>query len=166
MHDIAIIMTDRKIKFKPKKVALAKLEHIYNVPNGKHWLIKEVESKILKEFLKYLLLVGQTCDFAGWGTTEPDMDPSVQIDMLSELRSQPIMGRRKCRLMWFFQVRGIPSPSSISYYLEDDETLRTSLESYSSVLKKFEFCLDLGGEKGCKKGFGDVRNLIFFNSNF
>ena len=82
--------------------------------------------------------------------------------MLSEFRSQPIMGRRKCRLMWFFQVRGIPSPSSISYYLKDDETLRTSLESYSSVLKKFEFCLDLGGEKGCKKGFGDVRNLIFF----
>ena len=123
---------------------------------------KEKKSKILIEFLKYLLLVGQTCDFAGWGTTEPDMDPLVQIDMLSEFRSQPIMGRRKCRLMWFFQVRGIPSPSSISYYLKDDETLRTSLESYSSVLKKFEFCLDLGGEKGCKKGFGDVRNLIFF----
>ena len=107
------------------------------------------------------MLVGQTCDFAGWGTTEPDMDPLVPVDMLSELRSQPIMGRRKCRLMWFFQVRG--RPSSISDYLNDDELLRPSLKAYSSILKKFEFCLDLGGEKGCKKGFGDVRNLIFFD---
>ena len=105
-----------------------------------------------------MLLVGQTCDFAGWGTTEPDMEPSVSVDMLRELKSQPIMSNRKCRLMWFFQVRGKPSP--ISYYLKKDERLRTSLKSYHSVAKKFEFCLDLGLVKGCSKGFGDVRNLF------
>ena len=48
MHDIAIIMTDRKIKLKPKKVALAKLEHIYNVPNGKVLIEKRKRIKNLK----------------------------------------------------------------------------------------------------------------------
>ena len=48
MHDIAIIMTDRKIKFKPKKVALAKLEYIYNVPNGKALVEQRKRIKNLK----------------------------------------------------------------------------------------------------------------------
>ena len=49
MHDIAIIKTDKKIKFKPKKVALAKLENLHNVPTGKSNLnIKTFQLHLLK----------------------------------------------------------------------------------------------------------------------
>ena len=80
--------------------------------------------------------------------------------MLSELKNQPIMSFKKCCIMWFFQVRG--RPSSISWYLKNDTILDTVLQAYHSVIKLFEFCIDLGQTKGCRIGYGEVRNVIFF----